>query len=287
MSKVHAKPGGRKIAYVDGVWHDEDPKQLRPCDHAFRMASVVFDGARSIAGKLPDLEAHCARSIRSARLMGLEPDITTEKIVSLAKEGVGKFPADAELYISPMFYGEQGFITPDPDGSQFILSIFEAPIPEPVGFSACLTQYRRPARNMAPTEAKAACLYPNVARGVKEVNDKGFDVGVVLDPNGNVAEFSYTNLFMVKDGIVSTPAINGTFLNGITRQRIIQLFGEVGVNVQEGAIDFEDVKHADELFATGNYAKVSPCTRIEDRQLQPGPFYNQARELYFGFVEKG
>ena len=287
MSKAHVKQGGREIAYVDGVWYDEDPRVLRPNDHAFRMASMVFDGARSIAGKLPDLEAHCARSIASARLMGLEPEITTEEIMDLAKQGVGKFPSDAELYISPMFYGEQGFITPDPHGSKFMLSIFEAPIPEPTGFSACLTQYRRPARNMAPTEAKAACLYPNVSRGVAEVNAKGFDVGVVLDPNGNVAEFSYTNLFMVKDGVVSTPAINGTFLNGITRQRVIRLFADAGINVQERGIDYEEVKGADELFATGNYAKVSPCAQIEDRQLQPGPFYRQARELYFGFVEQG
>jgi len=287
MSKAHAIQGGREIAYIDGVWYDEDPKQMRPNDHAFRMASVVFDGARSIAGKLPDLEAHCARSIKSARLMGLEPDITAEEIVDLATQGVEKFPADAELYISPMFYGEQGFIRPDPKGSKFILSIFEAAVPEPTGFSACLTQYRRPARNMAPTEAKAACLYPNVSRGVAEVNDKGFDVGVVLDPNGNVAEFSYTNLFMVKDGVVSTPTINGTFLNGITRQRVIKLFADAGVTVQERSIDYEEIKEADELFGTGNFAKVSPCTQIEDRQLQPGPFFRQARELYFDFVEQG
>jgi len=279
-------PSGRQIAYIDGVWYDEDPKQLRPCDHAFRMASIVFDGARAIAGKFPDLEAHCARSIKSARIMGLDPDITADEIVRLAKVGADKFPSDAELYISPMFYGEQGFIVPDPDSSKFILSIFEAPVPEPTGFSACLTQYRRPARNMAPTEAKAACLYPNVQRGVAEVTKKGFDVGVVLDPNGNVAEFSYTNLFMVKDGVVSTPSINGTFLNGITRQRMIKLFADVGVVVQERAIDYDDVKEADELFATGNFAKVSPCTRIEDRPLQPGPFYRQARELYFNFVDQ-
>jgi branched-chain amino acid aminotransferase len=286
-SPIHSQHGtsGREIAYMDGQWFDEDPKAIRPNDHAFRMASVVFDGARAIAGKLPDLEAHCARSIKSARIMGFEPEITTEEIVAIAKEGVKKFPADAELYISPSFYGEEGFITPEPKSCKFVMSIFEAPVPEPTGFSACLTQFRRPARNMAPTEAKASCLYPNVARGVTEAREKGFDVGVVLDPNGNVAEFSYTNLFLVKDGVVSTPAINGTFLNGITRQRIIKLLRDAGLTLEERAVDYSDVKEADELFATGNYAKVSPCTQIEDRQLQPGPVFRQARELYFGFVE--
>ncbi|MEK9725486.1 MAG: aminotransferase class IV, partial [Rhodospirillaceae bacterium] len=129
-----------------------------------------------------------------------------------------------------------------------------------------------------------SCLYPNVARGVADANARGFDTAVVQDPSGNVAEFSYTNLFMVKDGAVHTPAINGTFLNGITRQRTIALLRQGGFGVEERAIAFEELLDADELFATGNYAKVSPCTRLEDRELQPGPVYTRARELYFEYA---
>ena len=94
---------------------------------------------------------------------------------------------------------------------------------------------------MAPTGAKASCLYPNVARSVGEAQEKGFEVGVVLDPSGNVAEFSYSNLFMVKDGVVSTPVINGTFLNGITRQRVIKLLRDDGFEVVERTIDFPEL----------------------------------------------
>ncbi len=137
---------------------------------------------------------------------------------------------------------------------------------------------------MAPTMAKASCLYPNVARGLREANSKGFDVGVVLDPNGNVAEFSYTNLFMVRDGMVSTPAINGTFLNGITRQRIIKLLRDDGILVTERSINFEELLTASELFGTGNFAKISPCTQIEAKKLKIGPLYLKARELYFDYV---
>ena len=138
---------------------------------------------------------------------------------------------------------------------------------------------------MAPTEAKASCLYPNVARGVNEANEKGFDTGVMIDPVGNVAEFSYANLFVTQDEAVHTPAINGTFLNGITRQRIIELLRKDGIEVNERSIALEELTTADELFATGNYAKVMPCTRYEERNLQPGPMYKRARELYFRFVE--
>ncbi len=137
---------------------------------------------------------------------------------------------------------------------------------------------------MAPTEAKASCLYPNVARAAREAAARGFDSAVVLDPNGNVAEFAYMNLFFARDGVVHTPSANGTFLNGITRQRIAGLLRAAGVEVIERAVDFSEVLAADEIFATGNYGKVMPCTRIEDRPLDTGALYRQARELYFAFA---
>ena len=137
---------------------------------------------------------------------------------------------------------------------------------------------------MAPTEAKAACLYPNVARCLREAQAKGFETAVVLDPNGNVAEFAYANLFAVKDGVVHTPVANGTFLNGITRQRVIALLRGDGVEVIERSIDFADVLAADELFGTGNYAKVAPYTRIEGPGPTSRPDGRRARELYFKFA---
>ena len=99
-----------------------------------------------------------------------------------------------------------------------------------------------------------------------------------------MAEFAYANLFMARDGVVHTPAANGTFLNGITRQRIVQLLTAAGATVLERAIDFAEVAAADEVFCTGNYVKVAPCTRIEDRDLQAGPVARKARELYFRFA---
>jgi branched-chain amino acid aminotransferase len=183
-----------------------------------------------------------------------------------------------------MFYAADGFVVPDPASTRFVLSIYPSPLPKPDGFSACLSSFRRPARDMAPTEAKASCLYPNVARIGREAKAKGFDTAVVRDPNNNVAEFAFTNLFMAKNGVLSTPAANGTFLNGITRQRIIRLLRAEGIEVVERAIDYAEVLAADEIFATGNYAKVQSCIRLEDRPLQPGPFYHQARQLYFDWA---
>lgn len=276
----------RAITWIDGNWIEGNPPLLGPMTHATWMASVVFDGARSMARCAPDLDRHCARVIASARIMGMAPPIAADDVERLAWEGVERFPEDAQLYIRPLIYTEDGFVVAVPESAKFILSVFEAPLPPGNGLKVCLSPWRRPSPESAPTEAKTACLYPNVARALREARAAGYDTAVVLDPVGNVAELATANLFMVRDGVVATPAINGTFLNGITRQRVIGLLREDGVTVEERRITFPELREADEVFATGNYTKINPVVMIEDRELQRGPVTARARELYFSFAER-
>ncbi len=154
----------------------------------------------------------------------------------------------------------------------------------PTGMSITLSPYRRPTVECALTDAKAGCLYPNNARALREARSRGFDNALVRDMLGNVAETTTANVFMAKDGVVHTPAPNGTFLNGITRQRVIALLRESGVTVIEGALPYSAFENADEIFISGNYSKVIPVTRIDGRDLQPGPFARRARELYWEFA---
>ncbi len=271
-------------SYIDDHWEEGSPHIMGSMTHAVWMASVVFDGARAFEGVIPDLDLHCARVVESARVLDLEPMLTAGEIVEIAREGVAKFPKDAELYIRPMFYADDGFVLADPESTRFNMVVYELPMPEPNGVSACLSSFRRPAPETAPTDAKASCLYPNVGRSLREAHAKGFDTAVVLDPLGNVAEFATANLFLVKDGTVRTPALNGTFLNGITRQRVLQLLVDDGIAVEECRVGFPELLDADEVFQTSNYGKVLPVTRIEDHHLQAGPIYNRARKLYFDFA---
>ena len=275
---------GQAVSYIQGEWVTGNPAIIGPMTHAFWQSSVVFDGARAFQGVAPDLDRHCARVLRSAQAMGLSPMLTAGEIEELCWDGIRRFPTEAELYIRPMFYAEEGFVAPDPESTRFVLSVYEAPLPSVSGFTACISTRRRPAPAMAPTEAKASCLYPNSGLALKEARERGFDNAVVLDPIGNVAEFATSNLFIAKDGVVRTPAPNGTFLNGITRQRVIGLLRDDGVAVDEGMLTTSDLLEADEVFSTGNYAKVVPVTRLEDRSLQPGPIAGRARALYWEFA---
>lgn len=276
--------------FVEGEWLDGNPGIVGPRTHALWLGSCVFDGARAFEGVAPDLDLHCRRVNDSARALGLKPMKRTEEIVEIARDGIARFDKGAALYVKPMYWAEAGgyfSVPPDPESTRFCLTVFEVPMPEPAGFSIGLSSFRRPTYESAPVNAKAACLYPNSGRALMEVRAKGFDNAVVLDALGNVAEFATANLMMVKDGAVHTPYPNGTFLNGITRQRVIALLRKAGVTVNERVIGYQELCDADEIFSTGNYAKVLPVNRIEDRHLQPGPLAQKARELYWDWAHAG
>ena len=106
----------------------------------------------------------------------------------------------------------------------------------------------------------------------------------MCDSMGHVAEFSTANIWIVKDGVAITPVPNSSFLNGITRQRLIKLMREDGIEVQERIVQVAELHDAEEIFNSGNYGKIQPVTRFEDRKLEVGQIYRRARELYWDFA---
>ena len=273
--------------FCDGDWHEGNVLLMGPRTHAVWLGSMVFDGARFFEGVMPDVDLHCARVNTSAGKLFLKASVPAETWLGLVRDGVKRFKNDAELYIRPMYWAESGpagGIRHDPETTRWCLCIYEAPVPKPLGSSLTLSPFRRPTLETMPVDAKAGCLYPNNARAVIEAQARGFDNCLMRDALGNIAETGTSNIFMAKDGAVFTPAPNGTFLNGITRQRVIGLLRGAGVTVIEKTLIYSDFETADEIFSSGNFSKVSPVTRIDDRALQPGPFYRMARQLYWDFA---
>ena len=149
----------RSFTWKDGIWVEGNQPMLGPMSHAWWMASSVFDGARSFQQLAPDLDRHCARLIESGKAFHMTCPISTDEMIALAWEGIEKFSEVDELYIRPMMYFEDGFIVPDTDSTQFILTVFKAPMPAWGGVKAMVSSYRRPTPEAAPTNAKASCLY--------------------------------------------------------------------------------------------------------------------------------
>ncbi|QND39525.1 branched-chain amino acid aminotransferase [Rhizobium leguminosarum bv. viciae] len=258
--------------HVDGEWLPGNPPLIGPTSHAMWLGSTVFDGARWFDGIAPDLDLHCQRINRSALAMGLKPVKSAEEIVALAREGVAKFDGATPIYIKPMYWGEHGspgsVVSVDGDSTRFALCLFEAPMGGHGGTSLTVSPYRRPSPETAMTEAKTGSLYPNSGRMIAEARSRGFDNALVRDLNGNVVETASSNVFMVRDGVVMTPAANRTFLAGITRSRVISLLRKAGFDVHEATLSVEDFMQADEIFTTGNYSKVVGVIRLDGRDLR-------------------
>ena len=273
--------------FVDGDWHEGNVPLVGPRSHAMWLGTSVFDGARWFENVAPDLDLHSERVNTSAKALGLKATMSAPEIVGLARDGLKKFDGETAVYIRPMYWAEHGgymSVPADPESTRFCLCLYEAPMIPSNGFSVSVSPFRRPSHETMPTDAKSGCLYPNNGRAILEAKSRGFDNALVLDMLGNVAETGTSNVFLVKDGVVFTPAPNGTFLAGITRQRIIGLLRDAGHEVVESRLHVSDFMDADEIFSTGNHSKVVPIIRIEDRELQAGPVARKARDLYWDWA---
>ena len=237
VSNISVAGGCSKTwTFFEDAWHEGNVGIMGPRTHGAWLGSVVFDGARAFEGLTPDLDRHCERINRSAVAMGLKPVVPAARWLSLVAEGLSRFDPAAELYIRPMYWADSGLgggVRFDPETTRWCLSLYEAPLPQPKGMSICLSPFRRPAPDTAPVEAKASCLYPNGSRALIEAAGRGFDNCLMRDSAGAIAELANANIFMVRGDSVLTPAPNGTFLDGITRQRVVALLRKAGREVVE------------------------------------------------------
>lgn len=270
----------KSIVWFNGEWHKGSKPIMSSMSQSYMHGSTIFDGARAYNNSIPDLDKHCERLINSSKIFGLSLPISKEELISLCKEGAKYFEDSAELYIRPSIFCEEGFLIPDAKSSKLAITIFRAPMPSLDGFTAMLSSYRRPHPLTAPTLAKASCLYANTSLALAEAKENGFDNVVMRDGEDNVVEFGSANLFIVKSERIITPEWNKTFLNGITKQRVISLLKEEGVEVLETKVSVNDLLSADEVFSTGNFGKVLPVKNIDKVEYKTGQICKKAISLY-------
>ena len=204
--------------FYEGDWHEGNIGIVGPRTHAMWLGSSVFDGARAFEGVTPDLDLHCARMNNSAPKLFLKPLVTKETWMGLVADGMKRFDKNTPLYIRPMYWAEHGGtltgVSADPESTRWCLCLYETAMPPAsAGLSITLSPFRRPTIECMPVDAKAGCLYPNNGRALFEAGTRGFDNCLLCDMLGNVAELATANIFFAKDGVVYTPAANGTFLS--------------------------------------------------------------------------
>lgn len=274
--------------FWQGRWHDEDLPVMRAADHGIWQGSSVFDGARYVNGLCPDLAKHCARLNASAEALMITPTIAASEMEGIIRDGLRAYGPDQAVYVRPMYWAIDGGdlgINPMPNSTAFAVSLEQVAMPA-ASFQTTVTRtrFRRPVLEDNVCNAKAGCLYPNNARMLVEARGKGFGNALVADAMGNLAESATANVFLVKDGAVFTPIPNGTFLAGITRARHIANLRADGVEVHETVLTFDDALAADEVFLSGNFAKVTSVRAFDGTEYRSRAMTERVRSLYWDWA---
>jgi branched-chain amino acid aminotransferase len=274
--------------YFEGRWHEGDIAVMKAADHGIWQGSSVFDGARMFDGVVPDLAKHCARVNDSAAALMITPTVAADEMEAIIREGLRAYGPGAAVYVRPMYWAIDGSdlgIAPKAGSTGFAISLEEVAMPAAT-FQTTVTQtrFRRPVLEDNVCNAKAGCLYPNNARMLVEAKAKGFGNALVADAMGNLAESATANVFLVKDGALFTPIPNGTFLAGITRARHIANARAAGIEVHETVLTFEDAHRADEVFLSGNFAKVTSVRAFDGTEYRSRAVTERMRGMYMDWA---
>jgi len=275
-----------------------DEAQIHVLAHVVHYGSSFFEGLRCYetprGTAIFRLTAHMRRLIDSARIYRTELPYSLEQLVAAVKETVRANGLKAG-YIRPVVYRGYGEIGVNPLNNPVELAIATIEWGKYLGAEAmeqgvdvCVSSWNRFAPNTMPAMAKAGGNYMNSQLIKMEALANGYAEGIALDTNGQVSEGSGENLFLVRDGVAYTPPAGASILSGITRDTVITLLGELGVELRQQVMPREMLYVADELFFTGTAAEVTPIRSVDRMTVgkgRRGPVTSAVQAAFFEVVQ--
>jgi branched-chain amino acid aminotransferase len=261
------------VIWFDGemvAWRDA---KLHVLTHGLHYGSAVFEGERAYGGNIFKLDAHTDRLINSGRLLGFEIPYSAAEI-NAACNAVLKANNLADAYIRPIAYrgSEQLAVSAQLTRIHLAIACWVWPsyfADRMQGVRLCMTEWRRPHPQTAPTAAKAAGLYMIGTLAKHAAEAQGFADALMLTWDGFVGETTGANIFFVIEGKLHTPTPD-CFLDGITRRAVISLARARGLEVIERHIAPEEMASATEAFLAGTAAEVTPIRQIGEQTYAPG-----------------
>ena len=290
------------MADRDGViWYDGELVPWRNATthvltHTLHYGMGVFEGVRAYntpqGTAIFRLQAHTDRLFDSAHIMGMKIPYSKDEVNEAARAAVRENNLES-AYIRPMvFYGSEAMgLRASGLKTRMIVAAWSwgaymGDEALQVGIKVRTSSYTRHHVNISMTRAKANGNYINSMLALQEAISGGADEAMLLDPEGYVAEGSGENIFLVKNGVIYTPEVTSC-LNGITRNTILTLAAEHGIQVIEKRITRDEVYIADEAFFTGTAAEVTPIRDVDGRQIgegRRGPITEKLQTAYFDLV---
>ena len=259
--------------------------------HGLHYASSVFEGERAYGGKIFKSQQHTARFRKSAQIMDFDLPYTDDEI-NAAKDKVVELMGGGDQYVRPVAFRGSEMMAVSAQNNKIHVAIatwawpsmFD-PETKMKGIRLDIAEYRRPDPMCAPVHAKAAGLYMICTISKHKAEKKGYADAMMLDWQGRVAECTGANIFFTRDGAIHTP-IADCFLNGITRQTVIALAKEQGLEVIESRIMPEDLSSYNECFIVGSAAEVTPVAEIGHYSFKPGNISRTLMDSYSNLVRK-
>lgn len=276
------------------IWMDGQLMPWRDCKvhfmtHALHYAGGIFEGIRCYNGKIFKLNEHSQRMLDGCKALDMKIEYSLEQINQACIEAV-RANNITDGYLRPLAWRGAEQIGVSAPLAKVHLAVAAWDWPQyykgdllEKGISIATSKWRRPAPDTAPVHAKASGLYMICTISKQEAENQGCNDALMLDYRGHVAELTSANLFMVKNGELHTPTPD-CFLDGITRQTVIEMAEAMGFKVHVRTILPEDLKTGDEFFATGTAAEITPIGKIDGTEYKVGPVTRKIREAYSALV---
>jgi len=275
--------------WFDGKLVDWRAAGIHVLTHGLHYGSCVFEGERVYNGKVFKLREHSQRLLDSARILGFEVPFTVEQIDQATLDTI-KANDIVDGYVRPVAWRGSEMMGVAAQSSRIRVAIatwswpsYWSPEARMRGIRLNVSEWKRPHPETAPTNAKAAGLYMICTMSKHKAEGDGYEDSLMLDWRGQVAEATGANIFFVYGNELHTP-LPDCFLNGITRQTVIDLARARGIKVVERAIMPEEMINAAECFLTGTAAEVTPVREIGTYTFTPGEITRQLIADYDALV---
>ncbi len=278
--------------WLDGQFVPWRDAKVHVLTHGLHYASSVFEGERMYGGEIFKLTEHTERLFKSAEILDFEIPYTVAEIDEACKATAAKNGLK-DCYVRPIAWRGSEMMGVSAQETKIHLAIAVWPWPSYFSPEARLkgirlktSQWRRPPPETAPVHAKAAGLYMICTMSKHEAEASGYDDALMLDWRGNVAEGTGANIFLIMpDGKIHTPPPD-CFLNGITRQTVMQLAEDHGYEIVERHIKPEELPNAQEIFVTGTAAEVTPVGEVDGMAVMVGDVTKTLMAAYDQLVGK-
>jgi branched-chain amino acid aminotransferase len=279
------------VIWFDGEFVPWREAKVHVLSHGLHYASCVFEGARLYDGEIFKLTAHSERLARSAEVLDMPMPFSVAELDAACKETAQRMGL-TDAYLRPVAWRgpEQMGVSAPATRTHVAIALWEWPSyfdPEVKRRGIRLTnaRYRRPAPDAAPWQAKAAGLYMICTLSKHAAEAEGYTDAMMLDHKGDIAEATGANIFFVRDGVLHTPTPD-SFLNGLTRQTVMELARAKGIEVVERAISPSELPTFSECFLTGSAAEVTPVSEIAEHRFTPGDISLGLMEDYSRLVRR-